>query len=80
MKRYKNISGESGVTAYEILEEGIRVQFISKDIYYYSYDSTGKKHIEKMKTLAKKGRGLATYISQNIREKFELKEERKDEE
>lgn len=72
---YKNLSEESGVLAYEILPEGIRVQFIGKDIYYYSYDAPGAEHVEKMKELAEKGRGLATYISQNIRKKFDHKEE-----
>ena len=75
MTKYKNLSEESGVIAYEIFDEGIRVQFISKEIYYYSYDSTGEEHIEKMKELAEKGRGLATYISQHIRKNFEYKEE-----
>ena len=36
MNPYKNLSEESGVKAYEIQEEGIRVQFLSDDVYYYS--------------------------------------------
>ena len=75
MTPYKNLSEESGVLAYEIFSEGIRVQFIGKDIYYYSYDAPGAEHVEKMKELAEKGRGLATYISQHIRENFDHKEE-----
>ena len=74
MNPYKNLSEESGVKAYEIQEEGIRVQFLSDDVYYYSNDIPGKKHVDEMKRLAKKGRGLATYISQNIRKNFEYKE------
>ena len=76
MTPYKNLSEESGVLAYEILPEGIRVQFIGKEIYYYSYDAPGAVHVEKMKELAEKGRGLATYISQHIRENFDHKEKR----
>ena len=75
MTTYKNLSGESGVIAYEILDDGIRVQFVSEEIYYYSYDSTGEEQVEKMKELAEKGRGLATYISQHIRQNFEYKED-----
>lgn len=75
MTPYKNLSEESGVLAYEILSEGIRVQFVGKDIYYYSYSAPGAAHVEKMKELAEKGRGLATYISQNIRKNFDHKEE-----
>ena len=75
MTPYKNLNKKSGVIAYEILPEGIRVQFIGKAIYYYSYDVPGSAHVEKMKELAEKGMGLATYISQHIREKFDHKED-----
>ena len=74
MIKYKNLSKESGVLEYEILDKGIRVKFISTDIYYYSYDRPGVDHVEKMKELAQKGRGLATYISQKIRQNFDHKE------
>ena len=76
MTPYKNLSEESGVKAYEILDEGIRVQFISDDVYYYSHDIPGKKHVDEMKRLAEKGRGLATYISQNVRQNFASKEDK----
>ena len=74
MTAYKNLSQESGVLKYEILEDGIRVQWIGGDIYYYSNASTGKEHIAQMKSLALKGRGLATYISQNVKANYESKE------
>jgi len=74
MTPYKNLSNESGVKAYEILDDGIRVQFLSDDVYYYSNDIPGKKHVDQMKDLAEKGKGLATYISQNIRSNFASKE------
>ena len=81
MTPYKNLSKESGVLAYEILPEGIRVQFIGKETYYYSYNAPGVEHVAKMKELAEKGRGLATYISQHIRTNFDHKEKStKDEE
>lgn len=76
MTPYKNLSEESGVLAYEILPQGIRVQFLGKDVYYYSYAAPGAEHVEKMKALAEKGRGLATYISQNVRTNFDHKEEK----
>ena len=74
MTPYKNLSGNSGVTAYEIKEEGISVQFQKDAVYYYSYSAPGKEHVEIMKELAKQGKGLATYISQNIRGNFDSKE------
>ena len=74
MTKYLNLSEESGVEKYEILPDGIRVQWVGGDIYYYSNSSTGAGHIAEMKRLAKKGRGLATYISQKVRENYEYKE------
>ena len=78
MTPYKNISNQSGVTAYEISDEGIRVQFVSGDVYYYSYTTPGSTHVEEMKRRASKGLGLATYISQNVREEFASKEQKED--
>ena len=74
MIKYKNLSQESGILNYAILTDGIRVQWVGGDIYYYSNDSTGEEHIVEMKRLAEKGRGLATYISQNVRDNYEYKE------
>ena len=76
MTPYKNLSEESGVKAYEILDEGIRVQFISDDTYYYSHEIPGKNHVDEMKRLAEKGQGLATYISKNVRKNFDRKEDK----
>lgn len=74
MTEYKNLSQESGVLKYEIAADGIRVGWVGGDIYYYSNASTGENHISEMKRLALKGRGLATYISQNVRNNYEYKE------
>lgn len=74
MTNYKNLSGESGVTAYEYGVDYIRIRFIDGGIYKYSYKSAGKTAIEEMKRLAIKGKGLGTYISQHLREKYEHKE------
>lgn len=73
MKTYANINGDSGVTAYRISADAILVEFGYKTIYKYSYKSAGKAVIEKMKKLAAKGRGLSTYISQNVKDKYESK-------
>ena len=73
MKRYKNLSKDSGAIAYEIGKESIKVQFRDGSIYNYTYGSTGKEHIEQMKKLAELGRGLTTYINVYVREKYALK-------
>lgn len=73
MKRYKDITGLSGVTAYEFGEDSITVEFNHDAVYLYTYASTGKRTIEKMKRLANAGKGLSTYISQVVKDKFETK-------
>jgi len=73
MEQYRNKEGHSGVTAYKIEPEGILVEFNHDAAYRYTYASAGKKTIEKMKNLAKEGKGLSTYISRDVRDKFEEK-------
>ncbi len=73
MKRYRNLEGHSGVTGYEINDDSITVQFNHDAVYLYTYASAGKRSIEQMKKLAAAGKGLSTYISQTVKEKFEKK-------
>jgi hypothetical protein len=73
MTRYANRSGDSGVVGYEIGDEAIAVEFVGGDTYLYSYRSTGKKQVETMKKLARKGEGLSTFISREVRDRFEQK-------
>lgn len=73
MKRYKNLSGTSGVKGYETGDDFIKVKFIDDAVYTYSYVSAGKKIIAKMKEFAQNGKGLSTYISQTVKDKFESK-------
>lgn len=74
MERYKDLSGQSGVESFEIAERSIRVRFKTGQIYLYSYERPGRLQTEKMKRLAKRGRGLSTYISREVRDKYEDKE------
>ena len=71
MEKYKDRSGSSGISAYEIGDDWIRVRFKPGTIYKYSYRSAGQDHVEQMKDLAQKGRGLASYISKYTRDLFE---------
>lgn len=72
MERYKNKSGESGVSAYEIGEDYIKVKFSrTTRTYLYSYRKAGKFHVEKMKSLALRGSGLNSYINFNVKHLFE---------
>ena len=73
MEKYKGISGNYGVTAYKILKDSIILQFQYKDLYLYDYEKPGKHHVERMKILAEKGKGLTTYVNQNVRENYREK-------
>lgn len=46
MERYNNFRGRSGVRAYEIGVDFIKVQFNDGDIYQYDYSSTHPSNIE----------------------------------
>ena len=73
MHRYKNISGESGVVAYDIGRRSTTVEFNSGDRYLYTDDSAGADNITEMQRLATLGSGLSTYISQIVRERYAQK-------
>jgi hypothetical protein len=70
---YKNLSGISGVVAYEIAQDSITVEFEDGGTYLYTYQSTGSSSIEQMKTLAAAGRGLSTFIVEHVRKAYEAK-------
>ncbi|HJU25048.1 MAG TPA: hypothetical protein VJ722_00090 [Rhodanobacteraceae bacterium] len=66
MERYRNLSGDSGVVAYEIRRGSIVVEFINGSVYLYTDASAGAGRIAEMKRRARAGRGLSTYISQVV--------------
>jgi len=73
MERYKNLGGDSGVVAYEIGDDSIKVAFSDGSLYLYSYGSAGHHNIEKMKELAGAGSGLNNFINTNVRNKYASK-------
>lgn len=70
MQRYRRLSGESGVVAYDIGEREIAVEFVDGKVYTYSYASSGQAHVEQMKLLAQAGQGLCGYISKYVRDNY----------
>jgi len=70
MEKYKNLKGDSGVQSYKIGSDFIIVHFKNDGSYLYNYDIPGSSHVERMKKLAIKGKGLSTYISTTVKKKF----------
>jgi hypothetical protein len=71
MTSYKSKSGKtSGVTAYEIGEDYIKVEFNKKKIYKYTYPLNNPAIIDNMKSMALQQEGLSTFISRNRDLKF----------
>jgi hypothetical protein len=70
MQPYGNVGGDSGVVAYAIVPRAIVVEFTNGSIYRYTGRSAGAAAVREMQRLAQAGRGLSTYISQNVREAY----------
>jgi hypothetical protein len=73
MQRYGNQSRESGVVAYDIDAGRIIVQFRNGERYLYTEDSAGAANIARMQELARAGRGLSSFISQHVHDRYERK-------
>jgi hypothetical protein len=70
MRPYENLSGKSGVTAYQIGDTFIIVEFRDGSTYAYTNSTTGISNIQIMKRLAVKGSGLSTFISRHVKDKY----------
>lgn len=73
MERYKNISGDSGVAAYEIGQGSITVQFKDGAVYLYNNQSAGNVNLTEMLRLAAAGQGLNSFISRVVRKCYAQK-------
>lgn len=73
MQPYKDIDGDSGVSAYDIGPDSITIQFKDGSIYLYNYASAGSSAIETMKQLAASGDGLNAYINTNVKKNYASK-------
>lgn len=63
MQRYKNLGGQSNVLAFELLENGIIVQFNDHTQYTYQSVKVGGGNLSEMKRLAALGQGLNSFIN-----------------
>ena len=62
MKAYKDINGDSGISAYDYGDDWINVRFKDGKTYEYQASKIGQAHITAMRTLADASDGLNSYI------------------
>ena len=67
---YKNRHRDSGVSAFEIGDDYIKVEFIDGPLYLYNHEVPGPRKVAAMKKLALDGEGLSTYISRHVRNQY----------
>ncbi len=72
MQPYKN-QVNSGVLAYDIGKDRIKIKFLDGTVYLYTNQSTGPENIEQMKALAQRGKGLTTFINQVVKSQYAIK-------
>lgn len=71
MQPYSGQIRRGGVVAFEIGPDWIDVQFGSGWIYHFSYERPGQLRVERMKELALSGKGLSTFISKHVKNRFQ---------
>lgn len=67
---YQNKSQKSGIAAYEIGPDYIRIEFTTGAIYEYNHEHTGAAQTEHLKYLAEQGKGLNSYLNQKVHKKY----------
>jgi hypothetical protein len=67
MTPYRDRDGDSGITAYEIGDDSIKIEFKDGSRYFYDATAPGARHVEEMCRLAESGDGLNTYINRYVR-------------
>ena len=73
MEKYSNKGGDSGVYSYEIGNDYIKVIFFGNSkTYQYSYQGkAGQSHVDNMKSLARTGSGLNSFINSYVKFKYD---------
>jgi len=73
MTLYKNVSGDSKVVRYHLAKDAVTIRFADRSVYIYTNQSTDPATIKKMKTLALAGKGLGTFITSTVKDRFSRK-------
>jgi hypothetical protein len=71
MTPYKNRSRNSGLSAYNIGADFIKIRFTTgPDVYVYDYLRPVRQTVERMKVLAVAGKGLSAFIATKVRDNY----------
>jgi len=70
MKRYKNLSGDSGVHAHEFDDGSITVEFQEGSRYLYTDASAARENVRTLQQLAQRGAGRTTFINRVVCERY----------
>jgi hypothetical protein len=73
MQPYGDHARQHGVVSYDIGPESIDVEFTSGWVYRFTYDRPGALRVNRMKELAQSGRGLSTFISKYVKNRYATK-------
>jgi hypothetical protein len=73
MTKYGDLNGDSNVSAYDIGQDSITVQFADGACYLYTAQSVGLSNLNTMITLARAGRGLNGFISRVVKSRYDRK-------
>lgn len=69
-RRYANLGSHSPVAAYALLPDGIELEFNDGRVVLYNHDCPGRKHVGRMKVLAREGHGLWMYVARHVGNRF----------
>ena len=76
MRPYGGQTKSHGVVGYELGPDSIDVEFTSGWVYRFSYEKPGALRVERMKELAESGHGLSTFISKQVKNRYESRSRR----
>ena len=68
--RYANQGEHSAVMGYAVVPDGIAIQFRGGRVILYNHDCPGRRHVSRMKVLAREGHGLGSYITRHVGHRF----------
>jgi hypothetical protein len=69
-EQYGDGRSEIGVTRYMMEWDAIHVQFHDERVYVYDANKPGVGAVQEMQRLARAGKGLSTYISQHVGNRY----------